>query len=305
MKVPRRGYSVSLPLPYARLEVCSYCHCYCFVETLDMHSSHPKPGPTSMLPIGLQQSNFPLQVNITHTFSCVTLKRALLRCSECSIQRDFCSPYDGWEMAVLTEVRPLEHQSGPWMRTFLPCCRTSSGMRGARRSNFLARVPHQTPLWAMARESDLFDDKQARKESILPYLSYLSFVMLRLDGPPNRGCHHLVSAFLSRIVSMNNPQPSLLAPPLQYIFVSPSYTFLYTLPLSTVYLQHLLPSPLDISQHLYHLLSHFSCVRLGLLSSERRPRSILPLLGCQRYCHLTDKVCFCHSAGPVHNHGMH
>ena len=129
-------------------------------------------------------------------------------------------------MAVLTEVRPLEHQSGPWMRTFLASCRISSGTRGARRSKNLACVGTSTrPFFGRWPENRTCS--MTSQPGILPYylphLSYLSFVMLpgRLDGPPNGGCHHLVSAFLSRIVSMNNLQPSLLAPPLQYIFVSP------------------------------------------------------------------------------------
>ncbi len=68
--------------------------------------------------------------------------------------------------------------------------------------------------------------------------------MLQLDSSPMEAV--TVPYQPSLVPYCINKQPSLLAPPLHYILLSPSCTLLHTLPLPTECLQVLLHSPLDI-----------------------------------------------------------
>ena len=80
--------------------------------------------------------------------------------------------------------------------------------------------------------------------------------MLQLDGS---GMETVTMPYQPSLVPYRiNEQASLLAPPLQYIFVSPSSTFLPTLPVPTECLQLLLRSPLDVSN------DYTSCEKLAL-----------------------------------------
>ena len=80
--------------------------------------------------------------------------------------------------------------------------------------------------------------------------------MLQLDGSR---METVIMPYQPSLVPYRiNEQASLLAPPLQYTFVSPSSKLLPTLPVPTEYLQLLLRFPLDLSN------DHTSCEKLAL-----------------------------------------